>query len=115
MKNIIPDKNFIAYCGLYCGACKKYLQEKCQGCKENKKASWCKIRSCCMENKYSSCADCHTYSNVKDCKKFNNIISKLFALIFQSDRPGCINQIKEKGYNSFAEYMANNKLQSIKK
>ena len=115
MKDIISDKNLIAYCGLYCGACGKYLNGKCQGCKENVKASWCKIRSCCIENKYSSCADCKTISSANDCKKFNNFISKIFALIFKSDRNACINQIKEQGYDSFAEYMASNKLQSIKK
>jgi len=115
MKEIVPDKNLIAYCGLYCGACGKYLNDKCLGCKENVKASWCKIRSCCIENKYSSCADCKTISSANDCKKFNNFISKIFAFIFKSDRNACINKIKECGYESFAEYMASNKLQSIKK
>ncbi len=115
MKEIIADKNLIAYCGLYCGACKKYLKGTCPGCKENVKATWCKVRSCCIENIYLSCADCTTFSSAKDCKKFNNIFSKFFALIFKSDRNACINHIKDNGYNSYAVFMASNKLQSIKK
>lgn len=46
MKNIESDKELIAACGLYCGACRKYLAEKCPGCRLNEKAAWCKIRSC---------------------------------------------------------------------
>jgi len=115
MNQISPDKNLIANCGLYCGACNKYIQKKCPGCKDNVKASWCKVRSCCIENKYASCADCVTFTNAKDCKKFNNVFSKLFGLIYKSDRNACICMIKEKGYDSFAEFMASNNLQSIKK
>jgi len=29
MKEIIVDKTMIAYCGLDCGACKKFLKENC--------------------------------------------------------------------------------------
>jgi hypothetical protein len=27
MKEIVPDTNLIAYCGLYCGSCKSYLKD----------------------------------------------------------------------------------------
>ena len=43
MRTIVPDNKNIAACGLYCGACRKFLAEKCPGCKPNKKATWCKI------------------------------------------------------------------------
>ena len=33
MKNIKADKAMIAVCGLYCGACRKYLMDKCPGCR----------------------------------------------------------------------------------
>ncbi len=115
MNNIIEDKDLIAYCGLYCGACGAYLKEKCPGCKKNTKASWCKVRACCIENSYLSCADCNLYPSTVDCKRANNIISKIFSVIFGSDRPACVRMIKEKGYHEFAKYMADNKLQSIKK
>ena len=115
MKEIPQNNGLIAYCGLYCGACKSYLKEKCQGCHENSKASWCKVRSCNMTNNYQSCADCKEFSNPMDCKKFNNFMSKAFAFVFRSDRGACIAKIKEGGYENFAAYMAENKLQSIKR
>ncbi|MCP4426242.1 MAG: DUF3795 domain-containing protein [Chloroflexi bacterium] len=115
MKEIGADPKLVAYCGLYCGACKKYLQEKCPGCHENEKATWCKIRSCCMNNQYASCAECKEFSDPNDCKMFNNWMSKMFALIFQSNRAACINQIKEIGIQGHAEQMAELKLQSIKR
>ena len=58
MKPIVPDTQSIAACGLYCGACRKFLIGKCPGCKRNEKATWCKIRSCCQENKFNTCAEC---------------------------------------------------------
>lgn len=114
-KTIIFDKNLIAYCGLYCGACRSYSKGSCPGCHDNSKASWCKIRSCNIELGYSSCADCHEFSDIKECRKFNNLVSKFFALIFRSDRPACIGKIKELGYEDFAAFMAENKLQSIRR
>ncbi len=115
MKDIIADKNQIALCGLYCGACKKFLSETCPGCAQNEKAGWCKVRTCCLENNYSSCADCKKFDNIEDCKKLNNFIAKIFGLVFRSDRNACIAMIKEKGYEDFALYMAKNKLQSLKR
>jgi len=115
MKDIIADKSLVAYCGLYCGACKKYLAGSCPGCRENNKASWCKIRSCNIEHGYASCADCKEFTNPMECKKFNNFISRIFALIFKSDRAACIAKIKATGYEQYAAFMAENKLQSIRK
>jgi hypothetical protein len=112
-KQIINDSKMVAYCGLYCGACGRYKKGSCPGCAENAKATWCKIRSCCMGHNYKSCADCTQFTNAMDCKKFNNFVSKIFGMVFRSDRVACINMIKEKGYENFAAYMAENKLQSI--
>ena len=106
MKEIISDHQLVAYCGLYCGACKKYLQEKCEGCHENEKATWCKIRSCCIKNKYTSCAECKEFPNPNDCKFFNNFMSKVFGFIFKSNRAACIKQIKEIGVQAHADNMA---------
>jgi hypothetical protein len=114
-KQITSDVKQISYCGLYCGACDKYLNGKCSGCADNTKAAWCKVRSCCIENNYKSCADCREFSNVKDCKKYNNFIARMFGLIFQSDRAACIALIKEKGYEGFAGYMAENKIVALKR
>ena len=111
-KEIIADKNLIAYCGLYCGACRSYVSGKCPGCKENVKATWCKVRTCGMENNFQSCADCTSIS-LKDCKKYNSFISKAFGFVFNSDRAACIERIKVLGYDGFAVEMAASKKQTI--
>lgn len=115
MKEIVTDKNLVAYCGLYCGACRSYLQNRCKGCHENIKASWCRIRSCCIEHKYLSCANCTTHSDPNRCSFFNNLVSKIFAFIFKSDRKACIEQIRIKGIEHHAREMSSKGLQSIKK
>ena len=113
-KEVIADKNLIAYCGLYCGACRSYLAGKCPGCRENVKASWCKVRQCGIDNKFQSCADCNLMS-LAECKKYNNFIAKIFGLVFNSDRSACINRIREIGYDHFAAEMAADKKQTIKR
>jgi hypothetical protein len=115
MKEIVADKKQVAYCGLYCGSCKRFLNDGCLGCAGNEKATWCKVRSCCISNNFSSCADCTKFENASDCKDFNNFISKMFALIFRSDRNACISYIKSNGYDKYAEMMAENKIMSIRK
>lgn len=74
VKTITASTEHIAACGLYCGACRKYLYGKCPGCLQNDQASWCKIRQCCLEKGYRSCAECGT--DVKACKTHNNVIGK---------------------------------------
>lgn len=111
-KEIVADKNNIAFCGLYCGSCRSYLLGKCPGCSGNSKATWCKIRQCCLENKYLSCADCKMIE-LSECKKFNTFISKVIGVVLNSDRTACINRIKEKGYEAFASEMADSKRQTM--
>jgi Protein of unknown function (DUF3795) len=115
MKEIEVNKDLVAYCGLYCGACSKYLKGKCPGCYENEKATWCKIRSCNKENNYQTCADCKEFSDLHDCKKVNNLFAKFFEIIFKSDRYACIDMIKEVGVEDFAKFMSENKQVTIKK
>ncbi|MBN1625438.1 MAG: DUF3795 domain-containing protein [Deltaproteobacteria bacterium] len=115
MKEVVSDAGLVAFCGLYCGACRAYLNDRCRGCKENSKATWCKIRICCMENGYRSCADCKDFKDVNDCRKFNNFISKIFAFVFRSNRKACIEQIREKGNGKHAEIMASIKAHSLKR
>lgn len=113
MENITADKNNIAACGLYCGACRKFLSGKCPGCKDNEKASWCKIRQCCISKGYHTCAECKR--DVRECKTYSNFISKVFAFIFNSDRPSCISYIREHGEIAYAEEMSRRGCQTIKR
>jgi len=113
-KDIVADKNLVAFCGLYCGACRSYLKGKCPGCNNNIKATWCKIRTCCIDKNIKSCADCKSVV-LLDCAKYNNVISKMFGLILNSNRPACIARIKEIGYDGFTLEMTDKKLHSIKR
>ncbi|MCL5260691.1 MAG: DUF3795 domain-containing protein [Gammaproteobacteria bacterium] len=115
MKEIIVDDKLIAMCGLYCGACKRYLKGACPGCRENLKATWCKVRTCCLENSFSCCADCQKFADYNQCKKLNNFISKIFAFIFGSDRIGSILRIKKIGKTGYAEERCREKSMSIKR
>ena len=115
MNEIVSDPSLVAYCGLYCGACKAYLRGKCPGCHEARRRGWCKIRSCCVDQQYTSCADCTKFRNPNDCSLFNTFISKLFGFIFRSDRAACIAQIRDLGIQGHADTMAARKQQAIKR
>lgn len=115
MKEVKEDLKLVSFCGLYCGSCGKYQKGKCPGCANNEKATWCKIRKCCIEKGIQSCAQCDEFSDVKDCKMFDNFVAKMFELVFKSDRKAGIRMIKELGYEEFTRHMAENKLVSIKK
>jgi hypothetical protein len=115
MKEIVADPNLVAYCGLYCGACKRYLMGKCPGCRENEKATWCKVRTCCLENNYATCADCILVRDITDCKGYNNFMAKLFGFIFRSDRQACIRLIQQNGVEQFATEMAEKQRMTIRR
>jgi hypothetical protein len=113
MKEIVADKNLIASCGLYCGACRQYVREKCPGCSKNEKATWCAIRKCTSEHSLSSCAECKEFPDVNACKKFNNPISKVFGFIFRSNRKACVDRIRAVGSEPFAIELAGLKRHSL--
>jgi hypothetical protein len=113
MKEIVADKNLVAYCGLYCGACRRYLSDKCPGCGKNEKATWCAIRKCNSENSRSSCAECGEFPDVNACKKFNNPVSRVFGFIFRSNRKACVERIKTVGREQFAGELAALKKHSL--
>ncbi len=115
MKSIVSDPALVARCGLYCGACKAYLKEKCLGCAENEKATWCKVKKCTAENNYATCAECEKEGGAAACKEFNSFMAKVFGFIFRSDRAACIARIKEIGIEQYAAEMAEKKEQTIKR
>lgn len=115
MKTIAADKNLVAFCGLYCGACKAFLKGKCAGCRESAKRSWCKVRACCLDRGFATCADCKEFPDPAACRKFNNFISKMFAFIFRSDRRACVLRVRAVGCQAFAAEMAEKGQQSIRR
>lgn len=114
MKEIVVDKMLVAKCGLYCGACGRYLKGKCPGCMNNTKATWCKVRSCALEHKYETCADC-SIKPLDSCREFNSFMAKVFGFIFRSDRAACIQRIGAIGTEAFAKEMAEHRRQSIQR
>jgi hypothetical protein len=115
MKEIVVDEKLVAYCGLYCGACKLYIWGMCPGCMKNEKASWCKVRTCCIESNYKTCADCDMGENISNCSKLVNPISKIISLILGSNRIACLKKIKESGCAAYAKNMAETKRASLRK
>lgn len=107
------DTELIAYCGLYCGACRKYTAGKCPGCRQNEKAAWCKIRVCCREKEIHSCAGCDR--ELARCGKFNNFAAKIFGWLFNSDRAACVGLIRQAGPGAYAEKMAREGRQTLKR
>ncbi|PLX38883.1 MAG: hypothetical protein C0608_11900 [Deltaproteobacteria bacterium] len=105
----------VAACGLVCSACRSFLDEKCKGCKDNIKATWCKVRECCGNLDYRTCAECVEFTNPRDCKKFNNFFSKLYGFFQNSDRAACILQIRELGVDGHARKMMKSHLKTISK
>jgi len=106
------NPKLISYCGLYCGECRKYKKEKCPGCTENEKASWCKIRTCCQENNFASCAECPK-DKMNECKKLNNFMGKFFSFVFNSDRKAGLNKVRTEGYSAFASYMVDRSIMAM--
>jgi hypothetical protein len=113
-KEIVADEKLVAYCGLYCGACRSYLKGTCPGCAKNTKASWCKIKECCEDHHLKSCADCK-YIPLAECKKYNTTISKLIGFVLNSDRAACILRIRELNYHDFALEMTLAKRHTIRR
>ena len=94
----------VAYCGLKCSDCGAYKKGRCKGCHSEKPMNKnCKIKVCTIEKNILTCAECTEFTDLKDCKKLNNFISKIFALIFKSDRLGKLNHIKEIGLENYKQ------------
>jgi len=115
MKPVTTDTELVAYCGLYCGACRAWRKGRCPGCHENARAGWCKVRTCCIDNHWSSCAQCTKCDDVQDCDWYNNLIARIFGWIFRSDRRACVLRIKEIGPEAFAAEMAEKEMQTIRR
>jgi hypothetical protein len=113
MREIVANKNLVAYCGLYCGACRSYLKDRCPGCHENTKAKWCTVRSCCAEHLYASCADCEDHSDPNTCGLFNNVMSTAIGFVLNSNRQASVLQIRKVGLEGHAAIMTERKSQTL--
>jgi hypothetical protein len=98
-------EHFIAYCGLYCANCSRFKKKKCPGCAKNEKASWCKIRTCCISKRILTCASCDEYKNVINCSKYSNVFATMIEFVTRTDRSRCIEMIKNEGEERFDAHM----------
>lgn len=99
-----PADAHIAACGLFCTNCGAFKNKKCPGCQVAPKFASCGVRACCVERKIETCASCADFAAPKDfreCGKLNNWISKIFALIFRSDRPGALALLRDRGREAY--------------
>ncbi|MCK5146273.1 DUF3795 domain-containing protein [bacterium] len=115
MKEIIADETLVAFCGLYCGACKAYKKGKCPGCRETEKKDWCKIRKCNVDHSYASCADCVDFEDPAACRKLNRFWFKFFSIFVGYDMPGGVRLLKEIGPLAYAEQLAGAKSMWVKR
>lgn len=99
------DETLIAACGLYCGNCNKYTSGKCAGCKENIKASWCRIRTCCQDSDIVNCSVCNKFSDPSFCKKYNSPVARIIGFVTGTDRAKCIALIREDGNKAYLKLM----------
>lgn len=113
-KAAVNDAALIAACGLYCGACFKYLNGKCPGCHKNEQAGWCSIRRCVLEQGVLHCGQCKK-ADYHNCATYNNRIGRFFAWLFRSNRPGCLERIGQIGEQGYAREMTATKKMTIKR
>ena len=113
LREIVANRDLVAYCGLYCGACRAYLKGRCPGCSENTRAKWCKVRACCIEHGFATCADCPEHADPATCPLFHNFFSKLMGLVLNSNRKACILKVRELGLDAYAAEMARERRQTL--
>lgn len=98
----MSEEMVLAYCGLVCSDCGAFKKQKCEGCYSEKPLNrGCKVKPCAMDKDVTTCAECDEFEDLKKCKKLNNFISKIFSLIFRSDRLGNLELIRQNGLEQF--------------
>ena len=77
----------IAHCGLVCSDCGAFRKGKCTGCYGEKPMFRnCPVKKCCLAGQRATCAECAEFPDLRQCRKLNNLISKLFGLVFRTNR-----------------------------
>lgn len=77
-KDVLMDEDLIAPCGLYCGECEAFQDERCSGCISRiglclKYSKICKIYECCVsEGKLRFCNECKAFPCIRFNKFFDS-------------------------------------------
>lgn len=99
-----PADAHIAACGLFCTNCGRFKVGKCKGCAVAPAFASCPIRACCGERNIPHCGQCADFPAPRDyraCGKIHNWISRIFAFIFKSDRPGALAMLRDQGTDAY--------------
>jgi hypothetical protein len=103
-------ETIVARCGLVCSNCGAFTRGKCRGCHSDKPMfSCCPVRACAVDKGCATCADCTDFTDLKTCRKLHSFISRIFGLIFRSDRIGGLYRIREIGLEAFKAERRNNR------
>lgn len=101
--DVKPDEH-IASCGLFCSNCGAFKKQKCKGCMVSPMFASCSIRKCVIKKGIITCAECPDFKaphSYKECKKLHNFISKVFAVVFKSDRIGELTMLRDQGKEAY--------------
>lgn len=92
----------VARCGLVCSNCGAFTKGKCGGCYSDRRMfTCCPVRACTIEKNYATCAECTAFPDLKACRKVNSLISRIFSLVFRTDRKANLYRIREIGLEAF--------------
>lgn len=98
-KIILDNKNLIAPCGLYCGECSGFQEERCGGCISRKGlclkyTKICRIYSCADKKGIHFCCECKAFP----CDKFTKFFS---TPAWYNEVIGNLKRIKKIGVEKF--------------
>lgn len=104
MRHPPPDAH-IAPCGLFCSNCRKFRKGRCAGCQVSPGFARCAVRACCVEKGIPTCAGCSDFAarDFRECRTLHNPVSRVFAVLFGSDRPGALAELRDQGEAAYLE------------
>jgi hypothetical protein len=102
----MEQKNeLISRCGLYCGACKKYLKNICSGCRTKAPPSWCEVSPCAASKDLFSCADCSDFPDVYRCGRLYPFKYRFGEWVAGMSRKAGIEMIRTDGCERYVQFM----------
>lgn len=80
-KKAALDSSLLSPCGVYCGICLAFKNDKCEGCRDMTAAAtkkgriFCNISVCSIEKNLAACSDCADYP----CEKYKQEDQSIFS------------------------------------
>lgn len=108
----LNNQDLVAPCGLYCGECEAFQDERCGGCISRKGlclkyTEICKIYSCCVDKKsLRFCGDCELFP----CERFANFFG---TPVWYDEVVSNLKTIKNEGVEKFLKEQVNRVIKLI--